>query len=294
MGFENCHPVIIMIYFCTVIFGMVSFKHPIFLMISFLCAFIYSIKRNKVRSVVLNIFLLPFIVVVAFYYSSYNHFGITILEHNMIGNNITLESLVYGTVLGIINVGVIMWCSCIYSVITTDKIIYIFGRISPKFSMYLSILFRLIPRTICEIKKINVAQSCIGRGVNQGNVFRRIRNFFRILSIVITWVIESLATASESMRSRGSTLKGRKAFSIYRFDNRDRAYVTGMFTCITVTFMGVMLEQTDVIYNPRIIVSPITNMSFLFYLGYSILCVMPFVLDVFTEYSFNKSKSLKD
>ena len=290
MGFEKCHPAVNFIYFATVIAGMIAFQHPIFLLISFVCAFIYSIKRNGWKALVFNTVLLPVIAAYAFYYSSYNHFGVTVLQQNMIGNNMTLESLVYGFVLGVAVAGVMIWFSCVYSVFTTDKVVYLFGKVSPRLSLFLAIILRMVPRIKKEAKKINTAQRGIGRGANQGNLFRRLRNSIRILSMLITWTIDSLTVASESMRSRGSTLRGRKAFSIYRFDNRDRAYVIGVFASLTVILMAVMLKQTDILYDPKIIMTPITSMSYVFYAGYGIFCLMPLGLELWTEYRFKKAR----
>ena len=290
MGFEKCHPAVNFIYFAGVIAGTIAFQHPIFLVISFLCAFVYSIKRNGWKALVFNLVLLPLIVAFALYYSSYTHFGVTVLEQNMIGNNMTLESLVYGFVLGIVAAGALMWFSCVFSVFTTDKVVYLFGKVSPRLSLFLAIVLRMIPRIKKEAKKINTAQKGIGRGVSQGNFFQRLKNCIRIFSMLITWTIESLTTASESMRSRGSSLRGRKAFSIYRFDDRDRAYVVGMFLCLTLTAMAVMLKQTDIIYDPRIIMTPVTNMSYVFYAGYAVFCLMPLGLELWTEYRFWKAR----
>ena len=290
MGFEKCHPAVNFIYFATVIAGMIVFQHPIFLLISFVCAFAYSIKRNGWKALVFNVILIPCVVAFAFYYSSYNHFGVTVLHQNMIGNNMTLESLVYGFVLGLVIAGVLIWFSCVYSVFTTDKVVYLFGKVSPRLSLFLSIILRMVPRIKKEAKKINTAQRGIGRGANQGNVFQRLRNSIRILSMLITWTIDSLTLVSESMRSRGSSLRGRKAFSIYRFDNRDRAYVITLFTCLTLIIMGVLLKQTDILYDPRIRMNPITSMSWFFYAGYGIFCLMPMGLELWTEYRFWKAR----
>lgn len=290
MGFEKCHPAVNFIYFTTVIAGMIVFQHPIFLLISFVCAFIYSIKRNGWKALIFNAVLLPCVVAFALYYSSYTHFGVTVLQQNMIGNNMTLESLVYGFVLGIVVAGVLIWFSCVYSVFTTDKVVYLFGKVSPRLSLFLAIILRMVPHIKKEAKRINTAQQGIGRGANQGNLWLRIRNRIRIFSMLITWTIDSLTTASESMRSRGSTLRGRKAFSIYRFDNRDRAYVVGNFACLTVIFMAVMLKQTDIIYDPRIIMTPVTTMSYVFYAGYAVFCLMPLGLELWTEYRFKKAR----
>ena len=290
MGFEFCHPAVNLIYFVSVIYGMLCFKHPIFLLISLVSATAYSTKRNGVKAVIFDTVLLLLTGAFALYYSTYNHFGITIIEQNFIGNNITLESLIYGAVIGLAVAGAMIWFSCVYSVFTTDKVVYLFGKASPKLSLFLSILLRMVPRIKNETKKINTAQQGIGKGINQGNIFARIRNCICIFSMLITWTIDSLSLVSQSMQSRGSLLRGRKAFSIYRFDNRDRAYVVAMFTSITVTLMGVMLNQTDIVYDPKIIITPITSMSFAFYFGYAVLCLMPLGLELYTEYKFKKSR----
>lgn len=290
MGFEKCHPAVNFLYFSTVIAGMILFQHPVFLLISFVCAFAYSIKRNGWKALVFNTLLFPLIAAYAYYYSTYNHFGVTVLKQNAIGNNITLESIVYGVVLGFVIAGVLIWFSCVYSVFTTDKVVYLFGKVSPILSLFLAILLRMVPRIKKEAKKINTAQQGIGRGANQGNPLQRLRNSIRILSMLITWTIDSLTMVSESMRSRGSLLRGRKAFSIYRFDNRDRAYVVGNFASLTVILMAVLLRQTDILYDPRIIMNPISPMSYLFYAGYAAFCLMPLALELWTEYRFWKAR----
>jgi len=170
--------------------------------------------------------------------------------------------------------------------------VYLFGKVSPRLSLFLAILLRMIPRIKREAKKINTAQQGIGKGANQGNLWQRIRNCIRIFSMLITWTIDSLTVASESMRSRGSSLRGRKAFSIYRFDDRDRVYVVGMFLCLTLTVMAVILKQTNIIYDPKISIPPITFMSYLFYAGYTVFCLMPLGLELWTEYRFWKARKV--
>ena len=287
MGFERCHPAVNLIYFAAVVASMITFQQPVFLTVSFLCAFAYSIKRNGWKAVAFNLCLLPLIAAFALYYSSYTHFGVTVLRQNMVGNNMTLESLVYGAVLGVIGAGICMWFSCVFSVFTTDKVVYLFGKVSPRLSLFLAVALRMIPRIKKEAKRINMAQQGIGRGANQGNLWQRFRNSLRIFSMLITWTIDSLTIASESMRSRGSSLRGRKAFSIYRFDNRDRLFVIGLFLCLTLTMMAMLLGQTDMVYDPKIIW---TQVNPLFCIGYGVLCLMPFGLELWTEYRFQKAR----
>lgn len=288
MKFDSYHPTINLIYFTAVIAFTIMFKHPIFLAISYICAFAYSVKLNGVKSLIFNLVLIPLIVVYSLWYSYYNHFGITPLRQNFVGNNITLESMVYGLVLGIVIASVIMWFSCVHTVFSTDKIIYLFGRISPKMSLFISIILRTVPRIKQRAQKINTAQKSIGRGSNQGNIFIRIYHVLRQASIVLTWTLENFVETSDSMRCRGYGLKGRTAFSIYRFDNRDRAFVITIFWCLTVILMAVLLDQVNIQYNPQIIFNRITPISYIFYFAYAFLCLLPMGLQIAGEIRFRK------
>ena len=108
--------------------------------------------------------------------------------------------------------------------------------------------------------------------------------------MLITWMISALALESDSMRSRGSLLRGRTAFSIYRFDNRDRAFVIALFSGITLTAMGGILGATTMFYNPRIVWKPLENVSALTAAGYAALCLLPMGLECWTEYRFQRAR----
>ena len=291
MGFEACHPAVNLIYFAAVMFGMLSFQHPVFLAISFTCAFAYSWKRNKGKALLFNLCLLPCVVAFALYYSSYHHFGMTVLWQNHIGNNMTLESFAYGNVLGLQVAGAVIWMSCVYSVFSSDKVVYLFGKVSPRLSLFLAILLRMVPRIKAEAKRIHTARKGLGKGIDQGNLWQRINNGIRIFSMLISWTIGSLATMSDSMRSRGSSLRGRTAFSIYRFDNRDRLFVIGLFLCLTLTAMAMLQGLTDMVYDPLILWESIAAANWIFCAGYAILCLMPLGLELWTDHCFRMARA---
>ena len=209
-----------------------------------------------------------------------------VLRQNFIGNNLTVESFVYGLVIGLRFATLCMWLEAMFRVVSSDKVVYLFGRVSPRLSLFLTILLRLIPRIGREARKINLAQKGIGCGSNQGNVFRRFVNCLRISSMLITWMISALVLESDSMRSRGSLLRGRTAFSIYRFDNRDRTFVICMFFCVTLTTMGIILGATDMWYNPRIQWNTLDGLESLTAIGYLTFCTMPMVMELWTQYRF--------
>ena len=283
MKFDSYHPAINFIFFTSVIAFSFMFTQPVFLLVGYLCAFIYSSYLGKVKALILNIFAFIFIIFYAFYYSSYNHFGVTNLAFNFIGNAITLESVYAGFVKGIHIASGAMWFYCTVKIVSSDKVIYLLGRIWPRLSLFVSIFLRFAPQIVTRFSRVNKAQTSIGRGVSQGNIFTKIRNAIRVCSIVITWSLENFVESGMSMKSRGYTLKGRTAYSLYRFDNRDRSVVITMFFCITVIAMAIMLDQTKMLINPQIILYPITAFSYLFYLAYIFYCMLPMLLQIYAN-----------
>lgn len=289
MRFDSYHPAINFIYFTTAIACTIWFNHPVFLAISFVCAFAYSVKLRTVRGLVLNLCLLPLIAAYAWWYSRYNHFGVTNLRVNFAGNFITLESIAAGFATGIAAAAVIMWLSCVFTVISSDKVVYLLGRISPKLSLFFSILLRMVPRMGRRFHKLNISRRGIGKGVARGTVAGGVLNLIKIISSLITWTIEEFIESSVSMKNRGYSLKGRTAFSIYRFDNRDRSLVVIMFGCMTMTMVAYMLDQTRMIYDPELIFSRITPVSYAFYGVYAFLLLLPGILQTMDEMKFRRN-----
>lgn len=290
MGFESCHPAVNFIFFAAALYGTVSFTHPVFLTIAYCCAFAYSVKRGGRKSVIFDLLLLPLVVVFALYYASYHHFGVTVWKRNFIGNSLTVESFVYGLTVSLRAATACMWCSSLFRVVSSDKVVYLFGRISPRLSLILTILLRLVPRMKREAGRICLARAGIGRGIGQGNAFRRFLNCLGIFSMLITWLIRALALEADSMKSRGSVLRGRTAFSVYRFDDRDRAFVITMFCGIIVTGMGVILGTTEMFYDPRMIWRPLNARSIATSLGYGLFCLLPMGSEMWTEHRFRRSR----
>ena len=274
MRFDNYHPAIELLYFAAVFLMTICFDHPIYVLISFVTAVIYSVYLRGKKAAVWNLLLLAVMAAYAIYYASYHHFGVTALKTNFIGNQITLEAFAYGMVTGCRLITVLMWGSCLYVLVTTDKIVFLLGRISPKLSLYVSILFRSVPQIIQQAKKIETAREGIYKGIRQGNAFERLSHTAGVLSILITWTIEDAIEKAAAMKCRGYSLKGRSAFAIYRFDNRDRSLVIAMAAMLTIFFMAVMFEQTTIYYDPVIVMNPVTPLSVVFYICYvGFLCL---------------------
>ncbi len=292
MKFENYHPCINFIYFLFFMVFIFCFNHPVYVAIAFLCSFAYSIKLNGKREVIFNFILVLFVVIYCLWYSYYNHFGLTNIRKNFIGNNITAEALFYGLVRGTKAAAFIMTFACMLAVFSTDKVIYLAGRLFPKLSLFISIFLRSFSRIRERHAAVNISRKGIGMEKGQSTVIGGIRNRLCILSIIITWTLEDYIESSMSMKCRGYTLKHRTAFSIYRFDNRDRGLVILLLAGITMTFMAAWLNQTNILYDPEIIMYRPKGWSYIFYLSYACFCLLPMGTEIINEIKYKRRQRL--
>ncbi|MBU5437890.1 energy-coupling factor transporter transmembrane protein EcfT [Tissierella sp. MSJ-40] len=280
-SFSTFHPIINFTYFIAVIVFSMFFMHPAFQGIAFISAFTYSLMIKGKSGLKFNIlYMLPMLLFMAMINPAFNHAGVTILFYLKSGNPITFESIIYGISAAFMFITVILWFSCYNSVMTSDKFIYLFGRVIPALSLIFSMVLRFVPRYIEQIKVISNAQKCIGRDISQGNIIKRAKNGIKILSIMATWALENAIETADSMKSRGYGLPGRTSFSIFRFDNRDKVIFGVMIGLIGIVLVGAAMGQNTIRFFPSIKIVNITVFSVLIYISYFILCMIPVIINI--------------
>ena len=281
--FSSYHPVVNFVYFVAVILFSMFFLHPVFLGISLVCGTAYSLYLNGRRAARFNLlYMLPLFLIFAVMNPVFNHAGATILVY-VNDNPITLESIAYGFAAAAMFVSVMIWFSCYNAVMTSDKFIYLFGRVIPALSLVLSMALRLVPRLKAQIHVISNAQKCIGRDVSNGNVIQRAKNGLKILSILTTWALENAIETADSMKSRGYGLKGRTSFSNYRFDKRDGLGMAALLVLIAVVLLGAVLGENNMVNFPALYAKPFSALSLIVYAGYAGLCLMPLILNLWED-----------
>lgn len=278
MHFESYHPSLLLGYFAAVIAMAIGFDHPCCVAVAYGGAFLCSAALGR-RVLRFDLVLIPLGVAFVLFYASYRHFGVTVLAMNLRGNRITLESLVYGAVLAGKTSAVLMWLSCALSVVSDDKLVYLFGRVMPRFSMALAVLLRAVPRMAERWRSVALARYGVGRSARQGNIPQRIKHFSQTLSIVTTWTLEDFVESAASMKSRGSGLRGRTAFALYAFDGRDRSLALGLTALITAQLMAHLLGLTAAGYDPVIAIDCVTPMGGVFYAMYALLVLLPWLCE---------------
>lgn len=206
-AFSNLHPIVEIVFFVYVLIMSMLFMHPTILLISFLSSIGLSIYLNTKKAVVYLISVVfPIMIITVIINPLLNHMGNTqLLLIN--GKTITLESFLYGLSASEMFGSVLLWFFCYNIIITSDKFIYVFGRFLPSVSMIISMAFCFVPKFTDKIKQISDSQHCIGQAVTDGSLINRLKGGIRILSITVTWALESAIYTADSMKSRGYGVK---------------------------------------------------------------------------------------
>ena len=256
------------------------FMHPVSMVVSLASALAYAFYLNGAKAVRFSLkTLLPMMLVAALVNPVFNHEGATILTYLPTGNPLTLESIVYGFASALMLASVITWFSCYNAVMTSDKFVYLFGRVIPALSLVLSMTLRFVPKFKAQFKVVSDAQQCVGRDASTGSIPQRARNGITILSIMVTWSLENAIETADSMKSRGYGLPGRTAFSIYRFDDRDKTALLWLLFCGCYIAAGWAVGGLEWRYYPTIQGALSGTFPISFQLVYLALCLTPVFLN---------------
>lgn len=278
--FKTYHPIVNFIYFVFVITFSCFYMHPLCLLISLFSGVTYSIMLDGKKALKFNLlYMLPLLVISALMNPAFNHEGATILAYFPNGNPLTLESVVYGLSAAVMIVSVICHFSCYSKIMTSDKFIYLFGKIIPSLSLILSMVLRFVPKFRAQLALVSAGQKCIGRDVSKGSIIQRAGNGIRILSIMITWSLENAVETADSMKSRGYGLPGRTAFSNFTFDKRDRKVFITMLVLGIYVLAGGITGSIKYRYFPTLCGAEISVYGVSVFTAYFLLCMTPVIIE---------------
>lgn len=283
-SFRSYHPLVNFSYFALVLGLSMTLDHPAAQTISLCCAAAYAVQCEGRKAVRFTLkFCLPMFLLTALVNPAFSHEGVTILCYLPTGNPLTLESILYGLSAGCMLVTVLLWFVSFNRVITSDKFIYLFGRIIPALSLVLSMTLRFVPKFKAQMHTVTEAQRSIGRDVSNGSLWQRTKTAITILSIMITWSLENAIETADSMKSRGYGLKGRTAFTVYRFDDRDRAAMAWLSFCAAYLICGSIANAFAFRYFPSIRYISLNAVTVSFQAVWFLLCFTPIFLNLLED-----------
>ncbi len=292
-SFGERHPAVTTVYFALVI-GITMFSgSPLFLLLSFLWGFAYEVILKGKKSVRGTLILAGVILLMSGLINMFfTHNGSTVLFY-MGTNRVTLEALLYGWYMALMIIAVIVWFSCCGVIQTSDKLIYIFGRFAPVLGLTVSMIFRFIPLLRHRFSEIEAGQKAMGRGELTRPV-KRLRQFAKEVSILISWSLEASIESADSMAARGYGLKGRTSFHLFRFEKRDLFLLLLVLAASAAAAGGLIAGAFRFYFYPEIrpvapALSPVVKAGSL--ACFVLLLSIPAAIDLLGEYQWKRSGS---
>lgn len=278
-SFSNSHPVVLLLYYVTVMLVTIFFIHPIVLMVSFIGSFslLLLVKKGKQLYREFKIYLILFILIVLTN-PLFVHEGETILV--FIKNvPITLEAILYGVFIGIMLLAIINWSRLFSEMMSSEKIVYIFGTSFPKMSLILTMSLRFIPLLIKRIKKISMVQRSFNV-YGDNSIKQRIYHGIQTFHIIITWSLENSVVQADAMKSKGYGLSDRSNFSIFTWSFVDTIMsllIMGLLSIIFYfNYQGVLSFE----YYPMFDFYSVWNPNILLVIVLVILMMLPSMYEI--------------
>ena len=223
--FDRLHPAVAFVYFALIIVIAMLSTNPIVIAICYLSSIIFCGMLLGIKKLLASLaYNIPLLILLAATNPIFVHKGETILFF-LNDNPVTKEAILYGVFAAMMIMSVFYWFKCYSEIMTSDKFVYLFGRVIPKLSLVLSMALAFIPKLKRKFKEIDEAQKALGIYATQSFV-DKLKSKFRVLSILLTNSLENSIETADSMRARGYGLKGRSSYAIYRFTTGDGIFLT--------------------------------------------------------------------
>lgn len=278
-AFAELHPVVLTVYFLSVLAVAMLSTNPVLSAEALLGGILFCVTLQKRRAVAGDIaFYIPLFFLVAVTNPLFSHNGVTPLFF-LNGNPVTLEAFAYGFAIAVTVIGVMLWCKCAGAVMTSDKLLYLLGKIIPKLGLVLSMALRFLPMFRRQMKKVRSAQKTMGLYATRGAV-DKIRSHGRVFLAMISWSLENAMETAASMRARGYGTGKRTDFSLFRFTARDGALLTVSACLMGVSAAGMAAGAAGFTFYPRISALPLSPFSVAVYAAFGVLSVLPFAVEV--------------
>lgn len=278
-SFSEYNPIAIFVFYVCVLIPAMFSQNPVLISISLVSGILYYCIKNGRKSYKgAWMLLLPIIGLIANPLFSHNGASILFFLNN---NPVTLESALFGLSSGAAIAATLFWLASFTKIMTSDKLLYIFGSVSPKLALILSMTLRYIPLFQKQIEKTNNAQKAMGL-YKDDTAIDKIRGGIRVVSVMVTWALENGVITADSMTARGYGVGKRSRFAIFSWRKADFillaiSLILGLLSCVPM-FLG----QLSYTWYP-LIWGPSSAFKYVSYICFAVLSLIPDYLQIKEE-----------
>lgn len=272
----NINPMAVTLYFLMTT-GIAMFSmNPFILSLSLIGSVSFFLIRHKSKELKTHVYSLLLFIIMAGINPLVNHNGATVI-FIMNDNPITFEALIYGIFAAAMIISVLYWFRSFSDIMTSDKLLYVFGGLSPKLALILSMALRFIPLFSNQTSRTQQTQKAMGL-YKEDNIADNIKGKLNIFSIVITWGLENGIITADSMSARGYGTSKRTSFSLFAWKKSDIVFLIISALLFVVTVCG--LYNSTITYYPYFSISKNGIMETAGIIAYGIMVFVPSFLEI--------------
>lgn len=268
-AFERMHPVPCFLFFLTMIGITVFSRDPVILTESLVGAVAAAVLSGKSG-------ILPFLIVTAaavtFTNPLFSHNGVTVLF--FVGDlAVTLEALIYGLAFAVMLCASVLWGTVSVRFLTSDKYIWLFGRLLPSAGLVLSCAIRFIPLFIGRTRDFIGSRNA-----------KTLKETAAAFSASLAYSAEAAMITADSMKSRGYGSAKRTFYSRYRMTSADIRVLVTVLLCGAACLALIISGAGKFYYYPAISALRFGIGEIALYICFGVLCALPTALIVHEEF----------
>ncbi len=273
---DRRHPAAVFVYFVGVMTSAMLSMNPMVLLLALLGGEGLLLLRGGLSFKALA-FDAALFIAMTLVNPLVNHNGATVLF--VLGDSpVTLEALYYGAAAATMIVSMLTWCRAFSGIMSEDKLLTLFGRISPKLALLFSMALRSVALFSAQTRRVRQAQKGLGL-YKEDNAVDALKSDARVFSILVTWALENGIITADSMAARGYGTARRVSFSGYRFRRADGALLMTAAVLSLAALGGIVTGQVDVGYYPRLLWPQSSPGALITYGAYGLLALLPMLLE---------------
>lgn len=279
-GLRFVHPAAALLYYIGAVASLFVFKQPLYLLAAVVSGLLLIALQGGLSS---RLRTLRFFLLVAFATALINplisHRGSHILFY-WLDQPFTLESFAYGALSAVSLFAVMIWFLSVQHVFTSDKIMHLFGAVSPKGALLLAMALRSLPLLARRFGQIAAVQRTKGVNPLEGSLRKRARDGMAFVQLMLTWTLEEGLQTADSMKARGYGSGPRTQFWPYRWRLRDGLFTAAFAAAGALCAVGWAMGRTRYEVYPTL---PATVMpqgaELIFWAGYAAYLCMPLAME---------------
>ena len=273
---KEYNPVTVFIYYLSAVLVSMFTMNPVLHIISFVGGFIQFLiipAKGKLRT---HIWYFLIGLILATIRPLFSHNGATVLF--IINDNpITKEAFIFGLNQAIMVVGVLYLFRVFSEIMTSDRLLYVFGKTSPKSALIMSMGLKFIPMLRRQRKITADAQTAIGMNKDD-NAIDRIHGGLNVFSATVSWGLENGIITADSMAARGYGEGKRSVYSRYSFKRRDVILIVISIGLLAPVIAAIIKGSFDTVCYPLFTVAELDTIAYIGYISYAVLMMIPIIL----------------